>query len=1353
MEDGFRHALDSVVSAFLPESEFARDDAAKPVDGSSSDSPQQPAKEPWQMSRKQFESNYMQHSIIRPEAKPEEVEHGIRQDGFSRGIGPNVMRPTAGNPTDIMQRNYGTKAGVPVISVPSLHTQQGGNGARIKQGWKFEGGHIGVPEKDYEPLHRIVVRTALAAGKPVPPSVLAEHPDLAAESEFARKPAAGQKGFNFDEDSHPRESAAHDGKRPGEFAPKGHIDTEAMDEPATARKWYGMSNRPPAPGAIPKGNYEHEAHPDFRHGKISYDQPLTEKEQADYELTPIHEDADIPEIAKKAGAAMGEYASQYADPENDHLLNDVLGQSRMRPLLGHVDKDKLKAEIRRQFGSKESADTSPPPVASGKKTDPFRIERDAVSLMTRQEAESALKPVQTGPKVTKFYFDIGVGDPHKNSTRYPSKEVAMRDYESMTRADDTGESPKEHEVWHQGDRVRMTGKTSKIAGGTFHEAEILEGYKKGQMVQVRDKGEKYAEIAGKQDEWKDQQAGFAKLRQNQQRSDNDKGILESRAKIKSLANQAEQKFASGDHRGADLLMENADKVEKGLDNRKTASLAMDNGKFHEYTSHGINKPDGKIEPFKPLHAKQEKAESRPATFRWLGAYLSGLDGGSKEASKHWTEKARKVIKADPKSPQELADALVNFAHMKGGHLTAREVASHQAVLDLMKGRHFVDELPAKSDEPKSPQPLPKQKQAAAAEMYPSLAGHDKKDEESSEWSPENHLKIAADSIDKLRGQDIHRLLDSAPPARMQQMASYIRKHRPEFSSDIHDAQLDIENDRGEATKEPESSQPMSFGERFSKHMASGKNDHNAMIHSLAEYLQDKGSSVTKDEINGNWHNHHVGSLNKNSTDEQIKAALEASVSDKPTHDMWWMDQKPNGGPNSSAVLQDKNLANRRKELFDHADHLERQANVMKAIGSDKAEKLSSAAKGVRDKIAANINLYKQAVAQEEQVKKDAEAAALEQKKWKPDPTPAKAMTEKAMGKAAGPRYHDAFAKMLATTGWYSDGRMAMKPPEKMKQKIISAYGDYDKEARVPDLMKSLTEQAEKRSGEAMKIAGTRTTPADKNDPESHTILMADSKDRHHILDAKMVQTFRKAFPKATFHPTVDEDGKHGSLVSVKNGNEVVGFLMDKEERGDHAKLTSEHVAKMRDSGGMHEFSRPEGQGKIWSGVSMDAANSTNAAHAASKAAGGEGHRLSSIIHKQVGSSMLAGDPSAKSHRSAANNHELVASEHEKAASIGDSPQKHAVAAELHRQASKTHREAEVSLAPKTFSRPDGACRSMLVAAVHKALNHDGNYTKDSTVEEIPENPSDLDEHVAAVLSELAKHSPEVKQALESYLAC
>ena len=64
------------------------------------------------------------------------------------------------------------------------------------------------------------------------------------------------------------------------------------------------------------------------------------------------------------------------------------------------------------------------------------------------------------------------------------------------------------------------------------------------------------------------------------------------------------------------------------------------------------------------------------------------------------------------------------------------------------------------------------------------------------WTPENHVKIAADSIQKLRGQDVYRLLDSAPPEGMEKMAKYILKHRPELVDDIRDAKIDIQDERG-----------------------------------------------------------------------------------------------------------------------------------------------------------------------------------------------------------------------------------------------------------------------------------------------------------------------------------------------------------------------------------------------------------------------------------------------------------------------------------------------------------------------------------------------------------------------------
>jgi len=69
------------------------------------------------------------------------------------------------------------------------------------------------------------------------------------------------------------------------------------------------------------------------------------------------------------------------------------------------------------------------------------------------------------------------------------------------------------------------------------------------------------------------------------------------------------------------------------------------------------------------------------------------------------------------------------------------------------------------------------------------------------WKPENHVKIAADSIERLRGGDVYRLLDSSPPGNMNQMAEYIRKSRPDLAGHVQEATDDINEDRG--TKPPE----------------------------------------------------------------------------------------------------------------------------------------------------------------------------------------------------------------------------------------------------------------------------------------------------------------------------------------------------------------------------------------------------------------------------------------------------------------------------------------------------------------------------------------------------------------------
>lgn len=67
------------------------------------------------------------------------------------------------------------------------------------------------------------------------------------------KPMKGQGSFNWDEEQHPRETEEHDGKRPGEFAPKEQAEAagepeadperqKLLDEARAARKWTNNGN-------------------------------------------------------------------------------------------------------------------------------------------------------------------------------------------------------------------------------------------------------------------------------------------------------------------------------------------------------------------------------------------------------------------------------------------------------------------------------------------------------------------------------------------------------------------------------------------------------------------------------------------------------------------------------------------------------------------------------------------------------------------------------------------------------------------------------------------------------------------------------------------------------------------------------------------------------------------------------------------------------------------------------------------------------------------------------------------------------------------------------------------------------
>jgi hypothetical protein len=60
-----------------------------------------------------------------------------------------------------------------------------------------------------------------------------------------------------------------------------------------------------------------------------------------------------------------------------------------------------------------------------------------------------------------------------------------------------------------------------------------------------------------------------------------------------------------------------------------------------------------------------------------------------------------------------------------------------------------------------------------------------------DWKPENLLPIAADSIDKLRGCDVFRLLEASQQHYIK-MIEYLLARRPDLTSDIASAEWEID---------------------------------------------------------------------------------------------------------------------------------------------------------------------------------------------------------------------------------------------------------------------------------------------------------------------------------------------------------------------------------------------------------------------------------------------------------------------------------------------------------------------------------------------------------------------------------
>lgn len=80
------------------------------------------------------------------------------------------------------------------------------------------------------------------------------------------------------------------------------------------------------------------------------------------------------------------------------------------------------------------------------------------------------------------------------------------------------------------------------------------------------------------------------------------------------------------------------------------------------------------------------------------------------------------------------------------------------------------------------------------EMLP-MSDDDAPESPQQEFDPANHIKIAADDIASLRRQDVYRVLNAAPEGRLNSLVAWINKNRPDLSGEVHDAVIDINEER------------------------------------------------------------------------------------------------------------------------------------------------------------------------------------------------------------------------------------------------------------------------------------------------------------------------------------------------------------------------------------------------------------------------------------------------------------------------------------------------------------------------------------------------------------------------------
>lgn len=107
------------------------------------------------LTEKQFYRSYYQHKVLRKDADLTKLQ----SEGWKGGIGPQALPASrGGEPSNIVDRNYGIRAGDTVLLVPKEFTYETPNGTKIKDGWKPTGSQIVVADRDYQPAYELYLK-------------------------------------------------------------------------------------------------------------------------------------------------------------------------------------------------------------------------------------------------------------------------------------------------------------------------------------------------------------------------------------------------------------------------------------------------------------------------------------------------------------------------------------------------------------------------------------------------------------------------------------------------------------------------------------------------------------------------------------------------------------------------------------------------------------------------------------------------------------------------------------------------------------------------------------------------------------------------------------------------------------------------------------------------------------------------------------------------------------------------------------------------------------------------------------------------------------------------------------------